>query len=89
MQDTMEQQEIQFTFKRILRLTGITRGGFCRDNHITEQIGLDAAALTFLHGKRNNVGGSILVQVVAINLLDSSIINNQNRKMSLRTCRGA
>ncbi len=87
--DTMQKQEIQFTFKRGLRLNGITRCRLGRDHHVAKQVWLNASPLTFLHRKGDDVGGAILAQVIAVNLLDPGIVNNQYREPSIRTSRGA
>ena len=84
----MQQEEIQLALERGLCLAGIASCSLRRDHHVAKQLRLYTAPLAFLHGKGDDVGRPVFPQVIAIDLLDSDIVDDQNRQQGVRTCRG-
>jgi len=85
----VQKEKIKLALKRDLRFGSILCRRFSRNHNITEKVGLDTLALAFLHGEGDHVGWAILAQVVTIDDLDRRIIDDQDRKLSLRTSRDA
>jgi len=88
MKNTMNQQKPKLMFKGNAGLSGIGRCAFGGDNHVSEQVGIDPAALAFLHGEGDHVGRPIPLQVVAVNSLNTVVVKDQNGQFGLRKSRG-
>ncbi len=73
--------------KRDPGLVGIAGRTFSRDNHIAEQIGLDTGPLTFKHRKGNDVGRPVAPQVIAVDLLNPGVVEQNDRQFALRISR--
>lgn len=89
MENAMQQQKNQLMLKRDVRRRRILGGPFRRNHHIPEQQGLQPAAFPFLHGKGDDVGRSITLQIISIDVADPGVIKNQNRQLRFRKSRDA
>ena len=89
MKDTVQQQKSQFMLHRDGRFGSILGSALRRDHHVSKQHGRQPAPFTFLHGKGNNIGRPVALQILAIDLLNPGIIENQDRQFRLRKSRDA
>ena len=78
MQNPVQKKKVQLTLERGLCLGSIPCRRFSRDYDIAEKIRLNPLTLAFLHGKGDNVGRTILIQVITIDVLDRLVIDNQD-----------
>ncbi len=83
----MQQQEPEFMFERDSGLCSIAGCALGRDNHIAEQIGLNACPFAFEHRKRNDIGRPVAPQVVTVDLLNPGVVEQNDRQLPLRISR--
>lgn len=87
MQDAMQQQKAEFLLKRNIRFSSVSSRCVDGDNDITQDIGTKVPSLPLLHGKGDDVGRPVALQIVSIDLPDAGVVNQQNGQLGLRTSR--
>ena len=70
-------------------LGGISGRRLGGDHHVAKQLGAEIPSLPLAHGKGDDVGRLVPLQVVAIDDPDFGIVNDQDRQFGLRTSRDA
>lgn len=87
--NTVQQQKVKFTEKRHSGVRGIPGRGRRRDHHIAEQEPTLADRLPFLLGKGDDIGRFVALQIVAIDLTNAPVADDDNRQLGVRTSRDA
>jgi len=87
--NTMQQQKIEFTDKRHSNVCGIPGRRGRRDDDIAQKKSTPANHFPFLLGKGDDIGRFIALQIVAIDLTDAPVANDEDRDFSVRTSRDA
>ncbi len=87
MQNTVQQQKYKLMLERHTRFGGIGSSALGGDHHIPQQQRLQATPLSLLHGKRDDIGRPVALQVIAVDLLNAVVINQQNRQFCVRKSR--
>jgi len=88
MQDAVDQQLIKAAFHRHFCVGGFPCAGIRRNHHVSKQEGIDSPVFSFLHGKRDDVGGAGMVQVRLIEFLDARIIHDQDGEFAIMAVQG-
>lgn len=89
MEDAVQQQEIELTRQGEAGFRGITRRGLGRDHHIAKEERCTADRLPFLLGEGDDIGRLVALQVVAVDLADAPVADDENRQLGVRTSRDA
>lgn len=85
--NAVQQQKVKFADERHSGVRGIT-GGCCRRDHdIAEKEPASTDCLPFLLGKGDNISRFIALQIVAIDLTNAPVPDDENRQLSVRTSR--
>ena len=87
--NTVQQQKVKFTEKRHSGVRGIPGRGRRRDHHIAEEEPTPAENIAFLLGKGDDVGRFVALQIIAIDLTNAPVADDQDREFSVRTSRDA
>lgn len=87
--NAVQQQKVKFTDKRHSGLRGIPGRRRRRDHHIAEQEPTPAEHLPFLLGKGDDIGRFVALQIVAIDLTNAPVADDQDREFGVRTSRDA
>ena len=66
MEDAVDQQEKNFFPYPSADRCGLSLGRFCRNDHISQDRGMGRRRVLRSHGKRNDVGGSVAVKILAV-----------------------
>ena len=88
MQDAVNEQLGKTGRKRDARLTGFPLRGICGNDDITEKQRIDIGEIAFLHGKGDDVGRSLVMQVMFVDLGDFLVVDDQNGKFVIRISQG-
>lgn len=89
MENAVQKQEGEFTNKRDLGFRCIAGRRLGRDHHIPEEKIFPPALLPFLLGKGDDIGRLIPLQILAIDLADTPIADDEDRQFGVRTSRDA
>lgn len=89
MENPMDQQLIEALHCLHSSVNGFLMGRVNRNHHITQKIRCDLGKRSLLHGKGNDIGRAVMVEIGGIKLGDLLIIHNQNRKLPFRIAQGA
>ena len=89
MEDTVQQQEIEFTGQRQTGFRRIAGRGLSRDHHIAEKECFSSDLLPFLLGKGDDVSRLVPLQIFPVDLADEPITDDENRQFGVRTSRDA
>lgn len=65
-QDAVNQQEENFFLCLPVNSCGLTPGCFCRDDHISQNPGIDRRGHPGTHGKRDDIGGTVTVKILTV-----------------------
>lgn len=87
--NAVQQQKIEFTDKGHSGLRGIPGRRRCRDHHITQKKYTPANHFPFLLGKGDDIGRFVALQIVAIDLPNAPVANDEDREFGVRTSRDA
>lgn len=87
--NAVQQQKIEFTGKGHSGLRGIPGRRRCRDHHITQKEHASADLLPFLLRKGDDIGRLVALQIVAIDLTNAPVANDEDREFGVRTSRDA
>lgn len=80
----MNQKQRQFVGKGMAPCFGLASSGLHGDDHVAEEMGLGGRK-TLLLRKGQDVGGTIVVQILSIEAPDSPIIDKDHRDLILRS----
>jgi len=64
--DAVNHQEKNFFLWLPVNSCGLTLGCFCRDDHISQNPGLERPGPPGTHGKRDDIGGTIPVKILTV-----------------------
>ena len=87
-QNTMNQQFGEMEGKADAGRLRLTLAGFHRNDHIAQQMGGDVAKGPLVHGKGQDVGRAGTAAVGLIEGGDAGIVDDQKRKLAVRTVQG-
>jgi len=66
MEDAVDQQEKNLFLRLPAHSRGVSLGRFCRNNYISQDRGMGRSRVPRTHGKRDDVGGSVAVKILAV-----------------------
>ena len=66
MEDAVDHQEKNLFLRLPANSCSVSLGRFCRDDHISQDRGMERNRVTRTHGERDNVGGSVAVEILAV-----------------------
>ena len=66
MEDAVDHQEKDLFLRLPANSRGLSPGSFCRDNHISQERGMERSRVPRTHGERDDVGGSVAVKILAV-----------------------
>ena len=89
MENAVQQQKDQLMLVGDAGFGGIPRRRLGGNHHVAKQFGAEIPPFPLAHGKGDDVGRLIPLQVVAIDDPDFGIVNDQDRQFGLRTSRDA
>lgn len=89
MEDAVQQEKIEFAGQRETGFRCITGRSLGRDHYITEKVPFSADHLPFLLSKGDDIGRLVTLQIVAVNLADTPVTDDENRQFGVRTSRDA
>ncbi len=87
-QDTMDQQLVETLIYAEARRPPLPCTGIHGDDHITQQMGINVSMGPLAHGKCNDVGGSLALQIIPVELSDALIIHYQDGQLRFRRAQG-
>lgn len=85
----VQQQKVKFADKGYSGVRGIPGRRRRRDHHIAEKEPFATDYFPFLLRKGDDIGRFVALQIVAINLTDASVANDEDRELGVRTSRDA
>jgi len=65
-EDAVDQQEKDLLLRFPANSRGLSLGSFCRNNHVSQDRGMERIRVPRTHGERDNVGGSVAVKILAV-----------------------
>jgi hypothetical protein len=89
MEDTVQQQKIEFAGQRETGFRRIAGRGLGRDHHIAEQESPPTDLLPFQLGKGDDIGRLVALQIFPVDLADAPVADDENRQLGVRTSRDA
>ena len=87
-QQAVEDQHFQLGSKGVAACGALPASGFDADGHVARRLLRGPEAWDWLGGKRENVGGLVLVQKAAVKLPDAPVRCEQNRDLAAETDSG-
>ena len=88
MQNTVY-EELRETFPEVdAGVAGLPHRGVCRYDHVTEELGGDPGEPALLHGKRDDVGWPLAVQILPVQLCYGGVVNDKYGEFAVRTAQG-
>lgn len=87
-QNTMNQKLIETVFEWHSGLGGFPMGGIGGDYHVPKQIRADFGKRAFLHGKRDDIGWTDVIQIGLVEFGYSWIIYDKNGQLGIRVAQG-
>lgn len=87
--NAVQQQKVKFADKRYSGVRGIPGRCRRRDHHIAEEETAPADRLPFLLGKGDDISRFVALQIVAIDLTNTPVADDEDRQLSVRTSRDA
>lgn len=87
--DSVNHQEKDFWFRVSPHRPGLALGGLARDDHISENLGIDGGRISRRHGKNDDVGRTMAVEILAVQAGDLFIIDEDDADLMFLTCQGA
>ncbi len=85
MENAMEQKEGQPAKKRYACFCSLTAGSVGTYYHIPKHVRIQLAKVSFLHGKGDDIGGLVPVEVIPVETADGTITDYADRKLAVRT----
>lgn len=89
MENAVQQQKDELMLVGNAGFGGVPRCRLGGNHHVAKQLGAEIPSLPLAHGKGDDVGRLVPLQVVAIDDPDFGIVNDQDRQFGLRTSRDA
>ena len=65
-EDAVDHQEKDLLLCLPANGRGLSLGSFCRNNHISQDRGMERRRVPRIHGKRDDIGGSVAVEILAV-----------------------
>ena len=66
MEDAVDQQEKNLFLRLPANSHCLSLGSFCRNNHISQDREMGRSRVPRTHGERDDVGGSVAVEILAV-----------------------
>lgn len=88
-EDAVNHQEKNLFFCLPASRRGLVSGCFRRDDYIPQNLGVDGAALPGGHGKRDDIGGTVAVKILAVQPGDLFIVHDDDADFIFLTSQGA
>ncbi len=87
-QDTVDQQLIKASLQWHFGVVGLPCTGIHGNHHVAKQVGVDPPMFSFLHCKGDDIGGTGMIQVCLVELLNARVIHDQDGEFALRAIQG-
>lgn len=69
-------------------ITGLPHRGVCRNDHVAKELGGYPGKPALLHGKRDDVGCPVTIQILLVQRFNVRVVNDKDGEFTVRTAQG-